>query len=99
MNENIALVGIGQFAFKLLTSIRENNFSGNIQLFDNNPLNVGKRINSNEILSGAKILDQVQKSNAKIIITSLIYQDEIKSGLIKKSMELGLSIPKIIELK
>ena len=98
-NENIALVGIGQFAFKLLTSIKENNFSGNIQLFDNNPLNVGKKIDSNEILIGSSIVDQLKISKAKIIITSLIYQDEIKNGINKKFQELGLEIPKIIELK
>ena len=98
-NDRIALIGIGQFAFKLLTSIKENNFSGTIQLFDNNSLNVGKKIDSNEILSGSGIVDHINKSKAKIIITSLIYQDEIKNGISKKFQELGLEIPKIIELK
>jgi 2-polyprenyl-3-methyl-5-hydroxy-6-metoxy-1,4-benzoquinol methylase len=98
-NENVALIGIGQFAFKLLTTIRDSNYKGNIQLFDNNPLNVGKKIDSNEILSGGSIIDQIKKSNAKIIITSLIYQDEIRNGINKKFQELGLTAPKIIELK
>lgn len=98
-NENIALVGIGQFAFKLLTTIKESNFRGSIQLFDNNPLNVGKKIGSMEILDGSNIVDRVQISNAKIIITSLIYHDEIKNGLINKFLELGLVAPTIIELK
>lgn len=98
-NENIALVGIGQFAFKLLNSINGSKYAGKIELFDNNPLNVGKKINSNEILSGKVIVDQIQKSNAKIIITSLIYQEEIKIGLINRFKEIGLYTPKIIELK
>jgi 2-polyprenyl-3-methyl-5-hydroxy-6-metoxy-1,4-benzoquinol methylase len=98
-DDSLALVGIGQFAFKLLTSIKENNFSGNIHLFDNNPLNVGKKIDSNEILSGTKIVDQLKKHKSKIIITSLIYQDEIKNGINIKFQELGIEIPKIIELK
>jgi 2-polyprenyl-3-methyl-5-hydroxy-6-metoxy-1,4-benzoquinol methylase len=98
-NENIALVGIGQFAFKLLYAINESNYTGKIELFDNNPYNIGKIINSNEILSGTKVLEQIQNSNAKIIITSLIYQDEIKNELITKSKELGLAYPNIIELK
>jgi SAM-dependent methyltransferase len=98
-NDSIALIGIGQFAFKLLNSIIESKYNGKIELFDNNPLNVGKKINSIEILSGSKIVDQIQKSNSKIIITSLIYQDEIKNGLVTKFQELGLEIPKIIELK
>lgn len=98
-NENIALIGIGQFAFKLLTTIRDSNYKGNIQLFDNNPLNVGKKIDSNEILNGGSIIDQIKKSNAKIIITTLIYQDEIRNGINKKFQELGLAAPKIIELK
>jgi SAM-dependent methyltransferase len=98
-NESIALIGIGQFAFKLLNSINESNYKGKIELFDNNPLNVGKKINSNEIQSGTRIIDQIQKSKAKIIITSLIYQDEIKNGLINKFKEIGLDIPNIIELK
>ena len=45
------------------------------------------------------IIDQIQKSKAKIIITSLIYQDEIKNGLINKFKEIGLNTPEIIELK
>jgi FlaA1/EpsC-like NDP-sugar epimerase len=98
-NENIALVGIGQFAFKLLYSFNERNYTGKIELFDNNPSNVGKKINSNEIQSGTRIISQIQKSNAKIIITSLIFQDEIKNGLINKFKENGLDTPKIIELK
>ena len=98
-NENIALVGIGQFAFKLLTTIIESNFAGSIQLFDNNPLNIGKKIGSMEILNGSNIVDRVQISNAKIIITSLIYHDEIKNGLINKFLEKGLPAPSIIELK
>jgi FlaA1/EpsC-like NDP-sugar epimerase len=98
-NENIAFVGIGQFAFKLLTTIKQSNFTGNIQLFDNNPLNVGKKINSNAILNGSNIVDDIKKSNAKIVITSLIYQNEIKSGLNKKFQEMGLGSPNVIELK
>lgn len=98
-NENIALVGIGQFAFKLLSSIIESNFTGSIQLFDNNPLNVGKKIGSMEIKNGSNIVDLVKISNDKIIITSLIYHDEIKNGLINKFLEKGLPAPSIIELK
>jgi hypothetical protein len=98
-NENIAFVGIGQFAFKLLYSINESNYTGKIELFDNNPLNVGKMINSNEIQSGTGIIGHIQISKAKIIITSLIYQEEIKNGLINKFKENGLDTPKIIELK
>ncbi len=98
-SDSIALIGVGQFAFKLLTSFKENNFFGNIQLFDNNPLNVGKKIDSNEIMSGSTIVEQLKKSNTKIIITSLIYQDEIKKSISKNFQELGLEIPEIIELK
>ena len=98
-NESIALVGIGQFAFKLLTSIKESNFTGSIQLFDNNPLNVGKKIGLMEVLNGSNIVDRVQISSSKLIITSLIYQDEIKNGLINKFLEKGLPAPSIIELK
>jgi 2-polyprenyl-3-methyl-5-hydroxy-6-metoxy-1,4-benzoquinol methylase len=97
-NESIVFVGIGQFAFKLLTTIKESDFTGEIQLFDNNPLNVGKIIDSNQILNGSTIASQIKDSNSKIIITSLIYYNEIKNGLIKKFNERGFNHPQIIDL-
>ena len=98
-NDDIVLLGIGQFAFKLLFFIKDFNFRGSILLFDSNKLNVGKKILSTYILNASDIVNLLNIKKSKIIISSLIYQKEIKEEIIVKFKEMNLEIPKIIELE
>ena len=76
-NKSIAFIGIGQLAFKILETIKEINIKNNILLFDNNILNEGKLINKTKIFSGRNIVSSYNNEKFDVIITSLIYQNEI----------------------
>ena len=81
LNENIAFIGIGQFAFKLLKSVEELGINNKLVLFDNNTLNEGKVINHSIVHSGEKLISNFTREKFNIIITSLIYQNEIAKNL------------------
>jgi 2-polyprenyl-3-methyl-5-hydroxy-6-metoxy-1,4-benzoquinol methylase len=96
--DDIVFFGIGQFAFKLLFIIKDLNFRGSILLFDSNKLNVGKKILTTYIMDATDIVNVLNPKNSKIIISSLIYQNEIKEELNMKFKETNLESPQIIEL-
>ena len=95
----IAFFGIGQYAFKLLFEIKKINPNIEVQLFDNNNLNVGKKINNSLILNGSQISSYFVEDNTKIIITSLIHQSTIKNDICKIFLQKQMKLPVIIELK
>ncbi len=79
-SESIALYGIGQFAFKLLSRLGLRNYN-QVKLFDNNDLNVGKKIQGAEILPGKTITSEYKKAPFTIVITSLIYENGIRKQI------------------
>lgn len=78
--ESIALYGIGQFAFKLLSRLADRNYK-EVLLFDNNVLNVCKKIEGVEILPGRNIVAEYQKAPFTIVITSLIHENAIRKQI------------------
>lgn len=95
----VAFYGIGQYAFKLLFEIVKNNPNLEIQLFDNNNLNVGKKINNLLILRGSEIVNYLGNDGTKIIITSLIHQLSIRNDVYNFFSKMDMDFPVIIELK
>jgi len=92
----VALYGIGQFAFKLLTTpVLENERP---KLFDNNSLNIGKTINGSKIVAGKNIREEYLKEHFTIIITSLIHQTGIRKQ-IESSFQEDDNLPEIIGFK
>ena len=76
----IGLFGIGQFAFKLLkTDVFQH--GRQFKLFDNNRMNVGKKINGVKIMHGDDILAEYRKDHFPIIISSLIHEIPIKNSI------------------
>jgi 2-polyprenyl-3-methyl-5-hydroxy-6-metoxy-1,4-benzoquinol methylase len=96
--DDIAFVGIGQFAFKLLKSVEELKIKNKLILFDNNSLNVGKVINQIKILNGNEIISSYKIHKFNIIITSLIYQNEISNNLILEFEKNKIEVPLICKL-
>ncbi len=94
-SEPIALYGIGQFAFKLLSRLGLRNYN-QVKLFDNNALNVGKKIQGVEILPGKKIISEYQKAPFTIVITSLIYENGIRKQIEEEFRKSSLNSPSII---
>jgi 2-polyprenyl-3-methyl-5-hydroxy-6-metoxy-1,4-benzoquinol methylase len=90
----IALYGVGQFSFKLLSMKTLKNRS-NIKLFDNNKVNVGKVIRGAVVLHGDKLLEEYRKESFTVIISSLIHEAPIRRNIEIKFGELGY-IPTII---
>jgi 2-polyprenyl-3-methyl-5-hydroxy-6-metoxy-1,4-benzoquinol methylase len=97
-DEDIAFVGIGQFAFKLLQTVKELEIKNNLILFDNNTLNVGKIINESIVLSGKDLISNYKKNKFNIIITSLIYQNEIANNLDAEFEKNNIEAPLICKL-
>ena len=97
-DEAIAFVGIGQFAFKLLQTVKELEIKNNLILFDNNTLNVGKIINESIVLSGKDLISNYKKNKFNIIITSLIYQNEIANNLDAEFEKNNIEAPLICKL-
>jgi FlaA1/EpsC-like NDP-sugar epimerase len=98
LGENMAFVGIGQFAFKLLNSVQKLGIKNKILLFDNNILNEGKIINQIKVQNGKELVSSYQKEKFNIIITSLIYQNQISNSL-KLEFELNsIEVPIICKL-
>ena len=91
----LALFGIGQFAFKLLkTEVfqHERKYS----LFDNNSMNVGKKISGKVIMRGGDLVSQYQNEPFTIIITSLIHEAAIRKGIQEQFEKSGENVPEII---
>ena len=82
-NGKIALLGIGQLAFKLLLNPTIQFDSDMLFLFDNNAMNVGKTINGIKVRPGEQIAELVEKYQFPIIITSTIFEKELREQLIK----------------
>ncbi len=98
LNEDIAFVGIGQFAFKLLESVKEVGIKNKLILFDNNTLNEGKIINDSIVHSGNNLISNYKTKKFNIVITSLIYQNEIANNLKSKFDQNNLEAPLICKL-
>jgi 2-polyprenyl-3-methyl-5-hydroxy-6-metoxy-1,4-benzoquinol methylase len=98
LNEDIAFVGIGQFAFKLLESVKELGIKNKLMLFDNNTLNEGKVINESIVHSGKNLISHYKTKKFNIIITSLIYQNEIANNLKSEFVKNNLEAPLICKL-
>jgi 2-polyprenyl-3-methyl-5-hydroxy-6-metoxy-1,4-benzoquinol methylase len=96
---NVAIYGIGQFAFKLLYEIVKKRPDLNLFLFDNNSLNVGKEISKFKINKGADLDKYLGNEKLKIIITSLIHQNSIKQNINNILTEKNITQVEIIELK
>ena len=97
-NENIAFVGIGQFAFKLLESVKKLGINNKLILFDNNNLNEGKVINDLVVYYVKNLIYNYKKEKFNIIITSLIYQNEIANNLKAEFFKNNLETPLICKL-
>jgi len=95
----IAFYGIGQYAFKLLFEIKKIKPDLEVLLFDNNILNVGKKINNSLILKGSQIPNYFIEDETKIVITSLIHQSTIKNDINNHFLQKKMKLPVIIELK
>ena len=98
LNEDIAFVGIGQFAFKLLESVKELGVKNKLILFDNNTLNQGKIINESVVYSGKNLISNYKSKKFNIIITSLIYQNEIANNLKAEFKNNNIEAPLICKL-
>ena len=98
LGENMAFVGIGQFAFKLLNSVQKLGIKNKILLFDNNSLNEGKIINQIKVQNGRELISSYQKGKFNIIITSLIYQNEISNNLKLEFKLKSIEVPIICKL-
>lgn len=92
---SIALYGIGQFAFKLLSRLGLKN-DDQVKLFDNNDLNIGKKIQGLEILPGKTITSEYKKAAFTIVITSLIYENGIRKQIEEEFRSNSLNSPSII---
>lgn len=93
---SIALFGVGQFAFKILKFPVFNNSHREYFLFDNNAINVGKVIRKMTIQPGSSIVGQYQKNKMCIVISSLIYEKQIRKGIEAKFENNGKELPYII---
>jgi len=98
LNQDIAFVGIGQFAFKLLESVKELGIKNKLILFDNNTLNEGKVINKSIVNPGKNLITKYKTNKFNIIITSLIYQNEIANNLNSEFKKNNLEAPFICKL-
>ena len=96
---NVAIYGVGQFAFKLLYEIVNNRPDLNILLFDNNSLNFGKKISKFKIVKGSELDKYLGNEKIKIIITSLIHQNSIMQNIKSILTEKNITQVDIIELK
>ena len=96
--DDIAFVGIGQFAFKLLESVKELGIKNKLILFDNNTLNQGKIINDSIVYSGKNLISNYKSKKFNIIITSLIYQNEIANNLKAEFKKNNIEAPLICKL-
>lgn len=94
-SEPIALFGVGQFAFKLLSRLGLRNYK-HLKLFDNNALNIGKKIQGVEILPGKNIISEYKKAPFTIVITSLIYENGIRKQIEEEFRNNSLNYPSII---
>jgi len=96
--DDIAFVGVGQFAFKLLNSLEELGIKNKLVLFDNNSLNEGKVINQLIVNSGKNLISFYKEQNFNIIITSLIYQNEIAEKIKVEFDRNNIKVPYICKL-
>ena len=67
-------------------------------LFDNNPLNEGKIINESIVNSGKNLISNYKTKKFNIIITSLIYQNEIANNLKSEFEKNNIEVPLICKL-
>jgi 2-polyprenyl-3-methyl-5-hydroxy-6-metoxy-1,4-benzoquinol methylase len=98
LNEDIVFLGIGQFAFKLLESVKELGIKNKLILFDNNILNEGKVINGLVVNPGKNLVSNYKTKKFNIIITSLIYQNEIENNLKSEFEKNNIEAPLICKL-
>jgi 2-polyprenyl-3-methyl-5-hydroxy-6-metoxy-1,4-benzoquinol methylase len=94
-DKTVALFGIGQFAFKLLkTDVFQH--GRKFILFDNNRMNVGKKISGKEIMPGDGLVAAYRKEAFVIIISSLIYETAISKNIHELFEKNGEKSPEII---
>lgn len=98
LGEPIALFGIGQFAFKILKSITDLGINNKLFLFDNNSLNEGKIISQAIVQNGKNLISQYKIEKFNIIITSLIYQNEIGNKIEAEFYKNNIQAPVICKL-
>jgi len=98
LNQNIALIGIGQLAFKILYTIKELKIKNKIFLFDSNILYEGKKIINTKIFSSRNIVSNYKNEKFNVIITSMIYQNEISKYIENEFKKNNLEIPHIFKL-
>ena len=94
-NSKIALYGVGQFSFKMIAT---DCFLGHkiLNLFDNNQINVHKTLNGIEILPGSEMINEYRKQPFAIIISSLIYETQIRKSIVANFENAGLETPVIL---
>ncbi len=97
--KQVAIYGVGQFAFKLLYEMVKKKPDLSLLLFDNNSLNVGKFISDFQILRGNDLINHIKNNRIKLIITSLIHQNSIKEKIISILNDKNNFQLEIIELK
>jgi 2-polyprenyl-3-methyl-5-hydroxy-6-metoxy-1,4-benzoquinol methylase len=94
-NNMIALFGVGQFAFKLL---KTEPFAGKrlYKLFDNNSMNVGKKVNGIEIMHSSNLVAEYRKEKFIIIISSLIHEVSIRKNIYQLFEQNGEQAPEVL---
>jgi Methyltransferase domain len=97
-NKPVALVGIGQFAFKLLAYPPLQQYP-HLLLFDNNPLNVGKVIAGHVVLPGSQMTHRYREEPFSIVITSLIFEKEITAAINANFSQQSMASPSVISLQ
>lgn len=78
--KKIALVGIGQLAFKLIPIFKKINIE--IELYDNDSRNWGKKIGNLIVMPGNEIVNLAKDNGVAILISSMISFDVIKDELL-----------------
>ena len=95
-SRKILLLGIGQLSFKLIPILHQLNFE--VEIFDNDQRNWGKKIGDLTVKKGEVILDRYDDSYA-ILISSMISFTKIQEGLYNLFTTHGKTAPQIISLK
>ncbi|NDC40206.1 MAG: hypothetical protein EBZ77_01460, partial [Chitinophagia bacterium] len=91
----VALLGIGQLAFKLM---KTKAFATNprLKFFDNNASIAGNSIYNTTILHGSQIVAEYLVEPFTIVITSLIHERPIREGIMKRFAEQGIQPPNVM---
>ncbi len=76
----IALYGMGQFSFKLLSTY-ELAHRTKLKFFDNNKINVGNTIGRIAVQHGDELLQEYEKEKFTIVVSSLIHEMPIRNSI------------------